>query len=163
MRKGTSVFIVTFGIALVIVVIVGAAVYFKSSQNHSANTNPEENKSQPPVSTELKEPTTKLQAVIYLNDQAVTGQANELASELRKIEGVQNVNVITKEEALSIYRERNKDYPLLTEKVTADFFPISIAVEVSQINSFDQIIKTSKKMSYVKEVITPPTPLPSNK
>ena len=104
-----------------------------------------------------------MQAVIYLNDQAVTGQANELASELRKIEDVQKVNVISKEEALSIYRERNKDYPLLTEKVTADFFPITITVEVSQVKSFDQVVKTSKKKSYVKEVITPPTPLPSSK
>ena len=163
MRKGTSAFIVTFGIALVIVVIVGAAVYFKSRENNSTNTNPEENKVQTPISIELKEPTTKLQAVIYLNNQAVTGQANELASELRKIQGVQNVNVISKEEALSIYRERNKDYPLLVEKVTADFFPISITVEVSQVKSFDQVVKTSKKMSYVKEVITPPTPLPSSK
>ena len=62
---------------------------------------------------------------------------------------------VSKEEALAIYRERNKDDPLLLESVTADFLPASIDISVNKAQNIEAVSKIAKEDPLVERVITP--------
>jgi cell division transport system permease protein len=52
---------------------------------------------------------------------------------------VAGVKLVTKDEALALYKEENKQDPLLLELVTADILPASLEVSGKEIGSLDQI------------------------
>lgn len=54
---------------------------------------------------------------------------------------VAKVKVVTKNDALALYKEENKRDPLLLELVTADILPASIEVSGKEISSLEQIQK----------------------
>lgn len=54
---------------------------------------------------------------------------------------VAKVKVVTKNDALALYKEENKRDPLLLELVTADILPASIEVSGKEIGSLEQIQK----------------------
>src|SRR3990170_6640452 len=57
--------------------------------------------------------------------------------------------------ALAIYRERNKDDPLLLESVTADFLPRSIDISVNRASDIGKVTELAKDSPHVDKVITP--------
>lgn len=66
---------------------------------------------------------------------------------------VDKANVITKDQALQIYREDNKKDPLLLELVTADILPASIEVSAKDAESLGQIKTDLSQDSHVDEVV----------
>lgn len=95
------------------------------------------------------------QVIAFFKDEATESQIAELISEIETTDLARDVKYITKEEALAIYRERNKDEPLLLESVTADFLPASIDVSVKKAQDIPRITEMLKQEQIVERVITP--------
>lgn len=70
------------------------------------------------------------------------------------------VNFVSKQEALKIYRQQNKDDPLLLDLVTEDILPASLeiyTVKIEDLSSIHNILKRSPDVSeviYQKEVVS---------
>ncbi|HSX18796.1 MAG TPA: permease-like cell division protein FtsX [Candidatus Saccharimonadales bacterium] len=95
------------------------------------------------------------QVIAFFKDQTTESQINETITNVKATNLTKDVKYITKEEALAIYRERNKDEPLLLESVTADFLPSSIDVSVKRAQDINQISQMLKENQSVERVITP--------
>lgn len=95
------------------------------------------------------------QVIAFFKDEATETQISQLIEEVENTDLAKEVKYITKEEALAIYRERNKDEPLLLESVTADFLPASIDVSVKRAQDIPQVTETLKGNEIVERVVTP--------
>ena len=95
------------------------------------------------------------QVIAFFKDEITETQINDV---IRKVESTglsKNIKYVSKEEALAIYRERNKDEPLLLESVTADFLPASIDISVNRAQDINQVTNLVRDQSQVERVITP--------
>ena len=96
---------------------------------------------------------TRPQVTAFLKDEVDVNQAVELRKEIGKIEAVREAKYVSKEEALSIYREQNKNDPLLLEMVTANILPASLEVSTNNLESLHQVANVLKSQSGVEEVV----------
>lgn len=96
---------------------------------------------------------TRPQVTAFLKDDTTTAQVEGIKTNVSKISTVTNVKYISKEDALNIYKERNKNEPALLEFVTADILPASIEVSGSDIKDFDKIANTLKQEPQVSKVV----------
>ena len=95
------------------------------------------------------------QVIAFFHDDTTEGQINEIIQQINNKDLKTNVKYVTKEEALAIYRERNKDDPLLLESVSADFLPASIDISVKKASDIENITKLVKERKEIDKVITP--------
>lgn len=98
--------------------------------------------SKPQVITFFKEGTT---------NQDVSAIENALKQEAR----VTKTKFVSKEEALQIYRERNKSDPALLELVTANILPASLEISTKNPEDLQPIADILKREPVVAEVIVP--------
>lgn len=66
---------------------------------------------------------------------------------------VTDVKIVSKEQALEIYKKENQENPLLVELVTADILPASIEVSANSINDLAQINNDLKAAEGIDEVV----------
>ncbi|MFA6250188.1 MAG: permease-like cell division protein FtsX, partial [Candidatus Shapirobacteria bacterium] len=66
---------------------------------------------------------TKPEITIFLKDGLDKLTIENLQKELSSYPNIREIKFISKEKALSIYKEQNRDNPLLTEMVTASILP----------------------------------------
>ncbi len=71
---------------------------------------------------------TRPQVIGFFELDASISEINQVGENMQKKTYVNNVQLITQEEALNTYREENKDDQLLLELITADILPASIEV-----------------------------------
>lgn len=96
--------------------------------------------SKPQVTAFFREE-TKQENIDALKEQAIgTGQ-------------VASVRFVSKEEALGIYREQNKNDPLLLELVTADILPASLEVSTKKLEHLTSIADMLKASPFVSDVV----------
>lgn len=95
------------------------------------------------------------QVIAFFKDNTKDTRIDQIANEIKSTGLVKEVKYVSKEEALAIYRERNKDDPLLLESVTADFLPASIDISVNRAQDIEAITKQVKEKAEVERVITP--------
>lgn len=98
--------------------------------------------SKPQVIAFFKEGTT---------DQDIKTLENALMEEAR----VTKTKYISKEEALEIYREKNKNDPTLLELVTANILPASLEISTQTPQDLEPIAQILQKEPVVSEVIVP--------
>lgn len=97
---------------------------------------------------------TKPEITIFLKDGLDKSTIENLQMELSNYQNIKEIKFISKEKALSIYREQNKNSPLLTEMVTASILPASFEVSVSDIKVLEQISQNfTAKKDQVDEII----------
>ncbi|MCX6726919.1 MAG: permease-like cell division protein FtsX [Candidatus Shapirobacteria bacterium] len=103
---------------------------------------------------------TKPEVTIFLKDGLDRSVVENLQKELANYPSIREIKFISKEKALDIYREQNKNNPLLTEMVTASILPASFEVSVSDPKVLSQIaenftIKTNEvdEIIYQKDII----------
>ncbi|HSX58254.1 MAG TPA: permease-like cell division protein FtsX [Candidatus Saccharimonadales bacterium] len=96
---------------------------------------------------------TRPQVTAFLKDDTTTSQVESIKDDLKKIHSVTEVKYISKDEALKIYKERNKDEPILSEFVTADILPSSLEVSSNKIADFGNIANNLKNQSQVSKVV----------
>lgn len=95
------------------------------------------------------------QVIVFFKDDVKEEQIREISTKVESSNLSKSVKYVSKEEALAIYRERNKDDPLLLESVTADFLPASIDISVSRAQDIPQVTAIVKDLPEVDRVITP--------
>lgn len=96
---------------------------------------------------------TRPQITAFLKDDVSKEEIEALKTQLVNTGKVASIKYVSKEEALAIYREQNKDDPLLLELVTADILPASIDVSAVDSPSLTQLAEILKGAETVEEVL----------
>ena len=95
---------------------------------------------------------TRPQVTAFLKDETQE-EVSKIKNQMENLSGVKSVNFISKQEALNIYREQNKNDPLLLEMVTADILPASLEVTAADPLALSQIASVLKQNSLVEDVV----------
>lgn len=96
---------------------------------------------------------SKPQITVFFTDNAQEQQIEKLKTELERTEKVASVTYVSKEEALAIYQEQNKDDPLLLEMVTADILPASLEVSALDPTFLKELEPILTNTEAVEEVV----------
>ncbi len=95
---------------------------------------------------------TRPQIIAFIKDDATTEQISVLNDSLKKDQRVTNVNFVTKEQALEIYKKATSDNPLLTELVSPSIFPASLEISVTDLSYAEKIIEETKSNPIIDQV-----------
>lgn len=97
---------------------------------------------------------TKPEITIFLKDGLNEAAVGSIQKELASYPEVKEIRYISKEKALSLYKDMNKDNPLLTEMVTASILPASFEVSAFNPRVLESIAQNfSTKKDIVDEII----------
>jgi len=96
---------------------------------------------------------TRPQVIAFFEINAESSQVESLANTMSQRLYVQDVNVVSKEQALELYRQDHQEDPLLLELVTADILPASVEVSGSNVDSLAQIRSDLEGASGVEDVV----------
>ncbi len=96
---------------------------------------------------------TKPQLTVFFKDEKDKASIDQLTERLKATGKIAEIRFISKEQALSIYREQNKNDPLLLEMVTADILPASLEISAVSPKSLVELSDLVKKEPGVDEVI----------
>lgn len=96
---------------------------------------------------------SKPQITVFFADKAGKPEADALTKTLEGTTKVASVKYVSKEDALAIYREQNKNDPLLLEMVTADILPASLEVSATDPNYLKDLEPVIKAAAGVEEVV----------
>ncbi len=97
---------------------------------------------------------TKPEITLFLKDGLDKTTVENLQKELSNYPSIKEITFISKEKALTIYKEQNKDNPLLTEMVTASILPASFEITVSNPQVLEEIYQNySTKTNLIDEII----------
>jgi len=95
---------------------------------------------------------SKPQITVFFADNATASVAQTLQTTLEGTGKVSSVTYVSKEDALAIYREQNKNDPLLLEMVTADILPASLeisAIDPAYLTELEPVIKQAQGVEEV--------------
>lgn len=96
---------------------------------------------------------SKPQVTAFFKNEAKQSDINTLENDLQSTGKIASVKFVSKDEALKIYREQNKDDPLLLDLVTADILPASLEISSLKIEDLSSISDTLKNSPIVQEVV----------
>lgn len=96
---------------------------------------------------------TRPQVTAFFEDEMTLSQVDLLKARLVETGKVKEMKYVSKEEALAIYREQNKDDSLLLEMVTANILPASLEVSTIDISYLGEIAEILRQEPGVEEVI----------
>lgn len=96
---------------------------------------------------------TRPQITAFLKDEITQKQIEAIKNQLNQTEKVASLKYISKDEALAIYREQNKEDPLLLEMVTAEILPASFEVAAIDSASLPELAEILKTAEGVDEVL----------
>lgn len=93
------------------------------------------------------------QLTIFFRDEATPDDINALRQKLKQTGKTSQINYISKEQALSIYRQQNKTDPALLDLVTADILPASLEVKSANAADLSSLADMAKASPLVEEVV----------
>ena len=93
------------------------------------------------------------QVTAFFKDEAGLDDIDALKNSLNKSGLISSVKYVSKEQALEIYKEQNKNDPLLLDLVTADILPASLEISTYQIDDLNLVSETLKKSNIVDQVV----------
>ncbi len=89
---------------------------------------------------------------LYLKDDVTAEQAAEMVNEISAIDGVTEAAYLTKEDAMTIMKERWGEKASLLDGLSENPFPASIEITVSDIADEQKIVSSVENMDGVDEV-----------
>ncbi len=95
---------------------------------------------------------TKPQVTVYFQNKTPENQIFKVRDELMSSGKVLNIKYISKNEAFNIYKQLNKDNPLLLEMVSADILPPSLEIYAKKPIYLPEIAEYLKKQGNIDEV-----------
>lgn len=95
------------------------------------------------------------QVAVFFKNEAKQENIDALKEQIKATGKVSKINFVSKQEALRIYREQNKDDPMLLELVTADVLPASLEISAIKIDDLTTISEMLKNNSFIERVIFP--------
>jgi cell division transport system permease protein len=96
---------------------------------------------------------SKPQVTAFFNDTAKQADIDALQQSLQASGKVSHIRFISKAEALQIYKEQNKNDPLLLDLVTQDILPASLEISTYHIEDLPSVSTTLKTSPIVSEVV----------
>lgn len=97
---------------------------------------------------------TRPQVVAFFKSSVEQSKINDIAKNFSQKEYVSEVRVVTKEEALSLYRKENEKDPMLLDLVTADVLPASVEVSATDPESLLRVREDFATYSdFIEEVV----------
>jgi cell division transport system permease protein len=93
------------------------------------------------------------QVTAFFKNEVKQADIDNLKEELMATGKVASTKFVSKQDALNIYKEQNKDDPLLLELVTADILPASLEISTTKIEDLSAINKQLLDSPLVSEVI----------
>ena len=97
----------------------------------------------------------KPQAIAFFKDGTTDTDIKAIQSALSEEDRVTATKYVSKEDALGIYRQRNKNDPTLLELVTANILPASLEVSTQSPEDLKPIAEILKREPVIEEVIVP--------
>ena len=103
---------------------------------------------------------SKPQVTGFFKNEAKQQEMDGLAKSIKDSGKVASVKFVSKQEALEIYKEQNKDDPLLLDLVTADILPASLEVstfKIEDLSEASQMLSSSPLISdviYQKDIVS---------
>jgi cell division transport system permease protein len=96
---------------------------------------------------------TRPQIIAFFELDASPSQLEAAQQTMEQKTYVEEVDLVTKDQALSIYQETNREDPLLLELVTADILPASIEVSGVDVESLTLIQEDLNQITGIDEVV----------
>ena len=96
---------------------------------------------------------TRPQVTAFFVDTATQEQVQNLSQVVINSGLTAEVKFVSKEESLAIYREQNKDDPLLLEMVTAEILPASLEVSAAKVENLAPLAELMRGAEGVEEVV----------
>lgn len=96
---------------------------------------------------------SKPQVTAFFHDEATTDQISALKHQLEATGKVSSVKYVSKDEALKIYKEQNKNDPLLLDLVTADVLPASLEISTYKLSDLPEVSSSLRSNPIVQEVV----------
>lgn len=93
------------------------------------------------------------QVTAFFKEDAKQETINSLQGSLETTGKISSIEFVSKQDALKIYREQNKDDPLLLDLVTADILPAAFKVSATNITDLGEISDILGKSEIVDRVI----------
>ena len=93
------------------------------------------------------------QVTVFFKNDVKQSDIDKLKDKLKSNQEIASVKFVSQQEALKIYKEQNKDDPLLLELVTADILPASLEISAVKIEYLSDINNQLKKSPLVSEVV----------
>lgn len=95
---------------------------------------------------------TRPQVTAFLKDEAKPQEIDFLKAKLLSTNKVVKVDYVSKEDALTIYKELFKDKPLLLEMASAKQLPASLDISTTDLVSLSEIAQSVKNETIVEDV-----------
>jgi len=92
------------------------------------------------------------QVTIFFKDDFSEDRILELKGKLSSDERIFNINYVSKEDAYNIFREINKDDPILLESVTSTILPASLEVRAKDLSDLPRLAEEFNQLDGVEEV-----------
>lgn len=105
--------------------------------------------------TALKYFESKPQVIVFFKEGTTKQDVETLENALKLESRVTKTKYVSKEEALEIYKTRNKNDPTLLELVTANILPASLEISTKDPQDLQPIAEILKREPVVSEVIVP--------
>lgn len=96
---------------------------------------------------------SKPQTTAFFKDEAKTTDVDTIKTKLEDTGKVAEIKYVSKEQALNIYREQNKNDPLLLEMVSSSILPASLEISAKNIKDLESLADILKKQPMVEEVV----------
>ena len=96
---------------------------------------------------------SKPQVTAFFKSEAKQSDINALENSIQSSGKIASVKFVSKDEALKIYRQQNKNDPLLLDLVTADILPASLEISALKIEDLSGISDTLSKSPIIQEVV----------
>lgn len=103
----------------------------------------------------LKYYESKPQAIAFFKDGTTETDIKTIENALWQTSRVTNLKYVSKEAALQIYKDRNKDNPTLLELVTANILPASLEISTASPKDLEPIGEILKREPVIEEVVIP--------
>lgn len=97
----------------------------------------------------------KPQAIAFFKDNTSDADIEAIKNALVGTGKVTDIKYVSKEQALEIYKERNKNQPLLLELVTANILPASLEISTAKPDDLGPIVEIIKIEPVIEEVVYP--------
>lgn len=105
--------------------------------------------------TALKYFESKPQVIVFFKEGSTSQDVSTIENALKQESRVTTTKYVSKEDALQIYRQKNKNDPALLELVTASILPTSLEISTKSPEDLSPIADILKKEPVVSEVIVP--------
>ncbi len=93
------------------------------------------------------------QVTAFFKSETKQTEINALENSLQSTGKIASIKYVSKEEALKIYKQQNKNDPLLLDLVTADILPASLEISTIKIEDLNTVSETLKTSSAIQEVV----------